>query len=70
MTTRRALDDTINGDVDNMDHATLRSLHVLSSHIDTIRDQMKRNSDRMITAVIVGNGSLILTAIITSVKLS
>ena len=70
MTTRRALDDTINGDVDTMDHATLRSLHVLSSHIDTIRDQMKRNSDRMITAVIVGNGSLILTAIITSVKLS
>lgn len=70
MTTRQALDDTINGDADLMDPASLRGLHVLSTHVDAIQSQMKRNSDRLISAVIIGNGSLILTAIITAVRLS
>ena len=70
MSTRQALEDTINGDLDEVDPALLRGLHVVSSHVDEIRHQMKRNSDRLIGAVIVGNGSLILTAIITAIRLS
>ena len=70
MSTRQALDDTINGDLANMDPATLRGFHVVTTHVDEIRVSMKKSSDRLIGAVIVGNGSLIITAIITAIKLS
>lgn len=70
MSTRQALDDTINGDLEDVDPALLRGLYLVTSHVDEIRASMKKSSDRLIAAVIVGNGSLILTAIITAVRLS
>lgn len=70
MSTRQALEDTINGDIESMHPATLRGFHVLATHVDEIRTSMKKSSDRLIGAVIIGNGSLILTAIITAIRLS
>ena len=70
MTTRQALDDTINGDLSTMDPATLRGLYLVTSHVDEIRASMKKSSDRLIGAVVVGNGSLIITAIAAAVRIS
>jgi hypothetical protein len=70
MTTRQALDDTINGDLATMDPATLRGFHVVVTHVDEIRVSMKKSSDRLIGAVVAGNLALIVTAIVTSIKLS
>lgn len=37
---RRALDDAINGDVDEVDKPTLRAVHVLATEIDDLRSEI------------------------------
>jgi hypothetical protein len=69
MTTRQALDDTL-GDTTDMDSRTLRGFYVVTTHVDEIRSQMKRNSDRLIAAVIAGNLSIVVTAVIALIRLS
>jgi hypothetical protein len=69
VSTRKALDDML-GDTSQMDPQTLRGFHVVTTHVDEIRQQMKRNSDRLISAVIAGNLSIVVSVVVALMRLS
>ena len=44
---RRALDDAINGDIDEVDKSTLRALRAIATEVDDLRNEIVKLDNRL-----------------------
>lgn len=66
--TRRALDDAINGDADDMDSATLRALRVIASSVDDIDTRLSTINLRIASVGLSVLATLIAAVVIYAIQ--